>query len=270
MADPPIEIENLLNRRSDLSTFVVHLTRDGVGGKPTARENLEAILTAGRIEARTPMGWTGTGRERLTGADLDAMKVVCFSETPLEHVYSLFQNIRGRSVRLSGYGVAFTRDIARGAGVNPVWYVDMTMGRTWELSPALDELRKEAVAAPGGFASHPASKILPFVEAMGTWNAGRKEFSWEREWRHLGDFAFRWSDVALVLCPEAEIGEFEALGSWSAVDPAWSLERMIATVVQKRAWQLALEETRARGRERAAAVEEDGAGRSEAGAAENK
>lgn len=249
----PIEIEDLLNRRSDLSTFVVHLTRGGPGGGPTAKENLSAILTAGRIEARTPMGWTGTGRRRLSAAALDAMKVVCFSETPLEHVYSLFQEIRGRSVKLSPYGVAFTRETARSKGINPVWYVDMTPGRTWSVPPALDDLREQAAASPDGFDSHPASKILPFIEAMGTWTGSRKEFSWEREWRHPGDFDFSWLDLALVLCPEDEIDEFEGLGPYNAVDPSWSLERMIATVVRKRAILEAVTATSARRREKAAA-----------------
>ena len=128
----------------------------------------------------------------------------------------------------------------------------MTPGRTSALPPALDELREQAALAPDGFDSHPASKILPFIEAMGTWTGSRKEFSWEREWRHLGDFGFSWLDVALVLCPEAEVDDFEALGPYNAVDPSWSLERMIATVVRKRAVLEAYVETAARRRAKAA------------------
>jgi len=243
----PIEIERLLHRRSDLSTFIVHLTKDGPNGSPTARENLESILTTSKIEARTPMGWTGTGKDRLPPNALAEMKVVCFSETPLEHVYSMFQSIRGRTVNLSGYGVAFTKDKARSKGINPVWYVDMTPGRTWEVAPALDDLRTEARNSPGGFGSHHAAKILPFIEQMGTWSAGsRKEFSWEREWRHLGDLDLGLLDVALVLCPEAEIDDFEGLGPYTAIDPSWSLERMIATIVESRNLMSAWEITRAR------------------------
>jgi uncharacterized protein YceH (UPF0502 family) len=47
-------IEELLHRRSDLSTFVVHFTRDS--GRASARENLEAILYSQTIEARTVYG----------------------------------------------------------------------------------------------------------------------------------------------------------------------------------------------------------------------
>src|SRR4051794_30634633 len=76
------EINALLNRRSDLSTFVVHLTKDGDDGT-TAHDNLVAILTDNTIEARTPRGWISG----LTDAQKRSAKVVCFSETPLEHVY---------------------------------------------------------------------------------------------------------------------------------------------------------------------------------------
>lgn len=227
-----IEIERLLDRRSDLSTFVVHLTKNG---DLSAAENLAAILSSHTIEARQAMGWLGTGSKRIAGADLDAMKVVCFSETPLEHAYSLFQEIKGRKVKLSTYGIAFTKAVARQKGVNPVWYVDMTMGRDWELAAALDALREDAKASAGGFASHHGATILPFVEQMGSWHTTQKEFSWEREWRHRGDFRFEDFDVALVLCPEAEIGEFEALGPYAAVDPSWSLERIIDSLTRSRA-----------------------------------
>ena len=47
-------IEELLHRRPDLSTFVVHLTRNHQGR--SARENLLSILQDQRISARTPLG----------------------------------------------------------------------------------------------------------------------------------------------------------------------------------------------------------------------
>jgi hypothetical protein len=151
-----MEIAEVLNRRSDLSTFVVHFTRD-FGGRQ-AKANLESILRETTIWAETRMGWLG-------GVPADqqvAAKVVCFSETPLEHAYSLVQ----------------------------------------------------------------AAAVIPFVEQMGTWTSTEKEFWWEREWRHRGDFSFSAISVTLVFCPEAEIEEMEDFG-WPAVDPSWSLERMI-------------------------------------------
>jgi hypothetical protein len=220
-----VQIRDVLHRRTDLSTFVVHLTKDTDDGR-TAKQNLQSILSARTIEARTAMGWLG-GVERgdaVPEVEREGMKVVCFSETPLEHAYSLMADIVDRDVKLSSYGIGFTKVAARLNGANPVWYVDMSVGRTWELATALDELRGRAVAS--GFASHPASKILPFIEAMYT-GTPRKEFWWEREWRSLGNFTFQRYHVALLLVPEADFGDFESL-RYALVDPSWSLERMIA------------------------------------------
>jgi hypothetical protein len=50
-----LQIEDLLARRSDLSTFVVHLTRRTDDGC-SAAENLRSILEGEVIEARTPFG----------------------------------------------------------------------------------------------------------------------------------------------------------------------------------------------------------------------
>lgn len=58
------KIEDLLHRRTDLSTFLVHLTRDG---DASARDNLISILEAGLIEARTPLGPARHLEEHLSG-----------------------------------------------------------------------------------------------------------------------------------------------------------------------------------------------------------
>lgn len=51
---------------------------------------------------------------------------VCFTETPLEHAWTMCVDIEGRSIRFNGYGLAFTKTFARLQGVNPVWYLDIT------------------------------------------------------------------------------------------------------------------------------------------------
>jgi len=159
-------------------------------------------------------------------------------------------------VKLANYGIAFTKDTARKKGVNPVWYVNMTPGFTWETAQALDALRDEAKAS-SDFGVAPRLEILPFVEQTGTWITSRKEFSWEREWRHRGGFTFSDLDVALVLCPESEIDDFEALGPYAAVDPSWSLERIIASITRSRALYVAIEMRRERRRAREAEAASD-------------
>jgi hypothetical protein len=223
------KIDEVLNRRADLSTFVVHLTRAAAGA--TASANLRSILTGKRIEARSAMGWARDEASQLGGQAERSQHVVSFSEVPLEHIYSLCADIEGRSVCLEPYGLAFTKMVARRKGVNPVWYVDMTPGRNWILAQALDSLRNQAIAS-GNFPAHHGAKILPFAEPMGTWPPRQREFWWEREWRHLGDFAFDLEDVAFVICPEQEHQRFENLAKpKKCVDANWSLERMVAKLV---------------------------------------
>jgi hypothetical protein len=224
-----LDIGELLHRRSDLSTFVVHLTKDADGGAPAARDNLWAILRDRILRAGQPMGWAHTEATALGGAALESQRVACFTETPLEHLYAMFADIRGRSVHLRGYGLAFTKVAARGMGINPVWYIDMTPGRSWELAGALDDLRERAVR--DGLDTDPAGRLFPFIEGMGDWrgSGGRiKEFWWEREWRHRGDLVFRLEDVALLIVPADDHAAFEPLLPGRVIDGTWGLERIIA------------------------------------------
>lgn len=235
------DIDDLLHRRTDLSTFVIHWTRATDDATPF--ENLINILLGRRINARSPMG-TGVYELRrmaqeglLSTPDLEAaletQRVVCLTEAPLEQAWSLVCTIQGRQVALAPFGLAFTKTDARRLGINPVWYMDMTPGHDWLTNEVADLVRR--AAARGDFASDPIAKIAPFMEGMGTWpGLGRKEFWWEREWRHLGDLNFVRADVAVVMCPEEEmesVGEVmqEVAGtSLPLIDPNWGLEHIIA------------------------------------------
>lgn len=222
-------IGQVLNRRSDLSTFVVHLTR--ASGGTSALANLAAILRDRRLAAKTPMGWAAKAAVQLGPmADL-SQRVVCFSETPLEQVYGMYADIPGRQVKLEPFGVAFTKMTARRHGVNPVWYVDMTPGHRWRICEALDLLRDRAVAVGDDkFAGMVGSVLLPFFEGMGTWEGSQKEFWWEREWRHVGDLTFEIEELAFVIAPTAHHDVLRRVVDRPCIDPEWSLERMIASL----------------------------------------
>lgn len=230
-------IRELLNRRNDLSTFVVHLTRQRVPGV-SARTTLETIIAERRLRALSPMGWAKT--QDFSESARQSQRCVSFSETPLEHIYSLYTDVDGREIRLQPYGVAMTKVVARQLGVNPVWYVDMTTrgGREWHEARALDELRDGAIAN-GDFHASPLAKVMPFFEQMGTWPSSQKEFWWEREWRCRGelDLTASWAKL-LWLCPDEESNEIEACIRASApqgvhvdpicIDPGWGIEELIA------------------------------------------
>jgi hypothetical protein len=239
------QIEELLHRRTDLSTFVIHWTRDYEG--TTAKDNLTSILKSRTLEARTARG-VGQHtlrklreKDRLSDADynsaLASQHVVCFTEAPLEQAWSFVCNIIGRDYALRPFGLAFRKQRARRMGINPVWYTDATgaPGRSDEwLSKEVESLVARAAQQEDGLAADPIARIAPFVEVMGTWESSQKEFWWEREWRHLGNLTFLLSDVAVVLCPECEMTHFapftrsESDRTLPLLDPRWGLERMIA------------------------------------------
>ncbi|MDP9336035.1 MAG: hypothetical protein M3Q30_22370 [Actinomycetota bacterium] len=246
-----LHISEVLNRRTDLSTFVVHLTRDH-GGEDTAKNRLLAIIEERRLrEGDQPRGWaTGvkdqqTQQLALNDAQRETQKVVCFSETPLEHIYSMFASIQDRQIELEPYGLALTKMVARRAGVNPVWYVDITDAappHPWRIRTALNRLVVRS-CREGWFDE--VSDAFPSIEGMLTRRnevgalTFQREFWWEREWRHIGDMslALIW-DKILWLCPETEINEIEAAvrrGNANAVpyvvDPNWGLERIIGKLM---------------------------------------
>jgi Putative abortive phage resistance protein AbiGi, antitoxin len=230
-AKPEVEIQDVLNRRTDLSTFVVHLTK---GDDP--KGSLLSILGDHRIAARTAMGCATQQAATLGDAATNSQKVVCFSETPLDQIHSLFADIAGRKVRLKGYGLAFTKTVARRNMANPCWYFNLNVGTYSEIGTALFSLRDQACVDEATFLANPARHLFPFCEWMGTSSSGTQhEFWWEREWRRIGDFVFTDAEIALVLCPETDHKEFEALLPGKCIDPRWSLERMIAKLVGLRA-----------------------------------
>lgn len=227
----PVDIREIVARRTDLGTFLVHLTRGTLVA--VARQNLRQILSDGQIEARSSFG---PAVRKLEAAHLptDSQRCVCFTETPLEHTHLLLEDIVARDIRLAPYGIAIPKKLGRSKGVNPVWYQDITPGHRWLTQP-VDALI-EAAIADHSFAGSPIEEIAPFIEQMGTQRGGyRKEFWWEREWRMRGNFAL--PDRVIVLCPENEIPDFTRLvrelgRHASFVDPTWGLEQLIARLAQ--------------------------------------
>ena len=226
-----MDIRELVARRSDLSTFLVHLTRDSEAG--LAADALRSILRSGRIEARSVFGHA---KSRLGGAMLPSQSCVCFTETPLEYTHLLLENIDNRAVQFRPYGVAITKRLGRQRGVNPVWYLDITPGHDW-LAANLDNLLDLCVER-GRFRNTDLERLVPYIEQMGTYvDAGgrqvyRKEFWWEREWRYCGDH-FRLPQRFIGLCEADRIEEFEQFAAKQGfrvrfLDPRWGLEQIIA------------------------------------------
>jgi hypothetical protein len=238
----PDRIEQLLYRRTDLSTFLVHLTKDTETG--TARENLLSIAESRTIEARTAFGLAQSLDKHLRRTSA-TQRVACFSETPLEHTWMMVRDIHGRQESFTKYGLVFTKSSCRRRGCNPVWYLDITVGHDWLTNPVYRQIdRAVADATVGGIvesrrlAQHDILRMTPFMEKMGVSNGMRKEFSWEREWRHVGHFRFESAEnVVALLAPEEDHHTLrpELTYAWRRreiplIDPDWGLERMISAL----------------------------------------
>ena len=227
-------IRDILHRRTDLSTFVVHLTR--ATDSASAIEVLAEIASSHVLKAGRAFGWA---RDHDDPAEQShrSQRCVCFSETPLEHINLLLGSIEpAREIVMEPYGLALPKMLARRSAINPVWYVDMSPGRDWILRDALDALVASTVetAKNSGrpFGDYYLARITPFIDHMGTWpsTGGQKEFWWEREWRHVGDMVVPEPGV-IWLCPENKIDDLRDLSGrpidpW--IDPRWGLERIIA------------------------------------------
>jgi len=228
-----MNIQQLLARRSDLGTFLVHLTREYPDGTP-AKDNLKSIIEDRCIEARNPYGSATSRLSELhaeTEENLNSQRVVCFTETPLEHVRLLTEQIEYRKFQFGPYGIAITKRSARLWDVNPVWYLDITPGHNWLTTP-LDKLIDTEIKKQTFATSHIA-KLTPFIEQMGrginldTRIDYFKEYWWEREWRHAGNFYL--NTKFIVICPEEYYSKIEDILSpkMPFIDPSWSLEQII-------------------------------------------
>ena len=238
---PAITKQELLERRGDLSQFLIHLTRTGdlkldkdIHGlsqdsvvQVSARQSLESIIRSRRIEARTAFGYfnykvpfkraNGVVLNQNSNVRRDWLRAACFTETPLDHVHLQMQEIYGRQLHFAPYGLAFREAVVRGANGNPVFYVQTT---NQNIRTAFDLLATNPLASQ-------FKAMMPLVEGFGppwfTRYTGPSEidFRWEREWRVVGDFSFSLTDVAFGFCPHLEIPAFESLvgNTFPFVDP---------------------------------------------------
>jgi hypothetical protein len=230
-----MDINEVANRRADLSTFLVHLTKN-TDKDHSAKNQLHSILASRCLEARSMYGHLKVRLDK-DKQQLNSQKTVCFTETPLEFAHLMVQPIENRQFKFEPYGIAITKRLGRKRGANPVWYVDMTPGHDW-LTSNLDRLAERFLKNPKE--NTDLEKLFPFVEHMGSGQlAGgqggfRKEFWWEREWRHVGNFQL--PGTIICLCPEGERAEFydameKSKLKGECIDPKWSLEKIIARLV---------------------------------------
>lgn len=244
-------MQAIYDKRSDLSTFLVHLTRDHEDGT-TAQQAFKRILQNKPfcLEAKSPVGLfcrhahdpaNFIDEERRSTFE-ELLKVVCFTETPLDQIKHFIEvplENEQFQIKYSEYGFVFSREFIQRNGGNPCHYIctaendsmksiyielfeDLKKKEQWTCKN-LDRLPKSAIF-----------RIFPFVNIFGRGGKQKKliDFYWEREWRiPKKEFTFNAEDVILALCPESEIDDYrKQYPTIKFVSPKWSLQRIIQSL----------------------------------------
>ena len=192
--------------RDDLSRFLVHLTRDYDGS--TAEENLLAILRRKRIEARNAHCLFAPKISKIGFSDVlkKQFNTVCFTETPLNQLRHLVQEIPGRNIRLRPYGLVFWKANLLEAGANPALYINSKAHGLRELllkqfDEHFKQLRQHRLfKSQFGDDADAIIRYHALINIM----SDRVDFSWEREWRVKGDISIMFDRLVAIIVPNPE------------------------------------------------------------------
>jgi hypothetical protein len=222
-------LEKVKWRRSDLSFFLVHLTKDDPKTKTDANMALDLILSPDDSGLCTlkgnPQGLFGKVEKVPKGL----IKAVSLTEAPLDQIKHFAEPIPGDDSRnYSKYGLVFDQDFIRREGGNPCFYLNTLYS---------DNLKKAALHLVDcvRFDENPdCLQLLRFFSIFGRTGAEKKkreiDFYWEREWRVPGDLKFRHSDVFVGLCDHTEIKTYSSRYDIPFICPDWNYDRILETL----------------------------------------
>lgn len=217
--------EIAVEKRADVSMFMVHLTRDdrthtapNVTGM-TVEENFASIFEQKRIAAFGIHCLHGDRLKRLPEKKQRQFRVACFTETPLDQIRGLL-DVGPRQIDLEPYGFVFKREFLYAMGAQPAHYLN-----NYHPNPLRDAV--ECIYEMGlknNFTGR-TWPLLPLVNVM----QDNHDFVWEREYRVIGDVEFEYDDLVCVILPdhEYELRERMAGLGITALDPGWSYEKMV-------------------------------------------
>lgn len=179
-------------------SLLFHLTKD--------LNTLASIVRDGRLRAINAYG-AARNHARLR----DSQRVVCLSEISLEDRERLAD-------RHGEFGVAFRTAWARQHGAGPIWYLSRGTDPQQRIFDLIGNLAFRKPPESGD----PLWRLTPFIDYPGEHDRGgtstRYDWSWEREWRVVGDLAFAPDDVAVVFAPEAAHDTVREMWLWEALD----------------------------------------------------
>jgi hypothetical protein len=230
--------KHLLNR-TDLSNFIVHLTKDTLDDKKTAKENLINILNSMKIEARNFHCLFNKFLSQESKNIQEKFYVSCFTETPISKLKDFFE-IENRRKNFKPYGVIFLKDIPNSYALNipdykvehpnPVLYVTQ-LNKT-----LINALKTQYNHWLEQYKNHGQDSKFYLLGALVNFVGEKNDFSWEREWRVVGNYEFIPPDIVAVIAPEEEhdvirreINNFSA-EALTLIDANWTIEEMLVKV----------------------------------------
>ena len=204
------------------SWFTLHgTTLPNLPRGATVRKNFKSIVRQRAIRAIRPHCLHG---HKIPEEHEDQFSVCCFTEVPLAELHLLARRIPGRKIQLSDFGFVFSRDFIISKGAQPAIYINSYNNDTW-LREAADHIYK--ISKDHDFSEGKLSRFIPFLNAM---NEGY-DFTWEREWRVLGDLEFEPKDVVCIILPEEGERKWKhKFLTWGVpvISLGWSTERIIS------------------------------------------
>jgi len=213
--EEPITREQLLAQKTDYSKLLVHLTRSD--NPFTAKQVFSMILDEQILIARNVWcickDWIAEQEE----AYQSRLKVVCFTETPLEQIKTLLKPVKGRLYQPETYGLIFTKDFIRERGGNPVFYLKNELAES---------------VRPLVYNKELPNKMLKLLALTTLCDEGN-DWHWEREWRIVGSLKFEYYDIYCGLCPEDNIEYFKSKYPVTFIDPRWDLNQLLAELVKR-------------------------------------
>lgn len=232
--------------RDDLSKFLIHLTRDYEN--VSAEDNLISILKVKIIRARNPhclfmhdlanLGFSPKLQRQFNS--------VCFTEAPLPQIKRLIAKVAGRQIQLQPYGLIFDKSFLLAKGASPAIYVNAkgTQLRDYLLA----EFRKQfaqikTLKRPKKSQQEYYKSIVQYYSLINI-IADNYDFTWEREWRLIGDLRFKYLNLIAIIARSPDTfeslcmqklprGKFRYIQMLPIISPEWSYEDIVERMSDK-------------------------------------
>lgn len=243
-------IERIRWNRSDLSFFLVHLTKAHVHGdcRLDASGSLRSILKKDSSGDCVLYGSKGEELGLFSRVDSvknkDILMSVCFTEAPLDQIKHFDKPLVTECGHdYSSYGLVFEQDFIRKKGGNPCFYINTMDGESLkkailslgDMMAAFEDYEGSPPNWSGDspkYLSEQIRKILPFFNIYGPGgkksNGEIRDFYWEREWRVPGTLRFKHKDIFCGLCSNEDVDTFSReYPDIPFISPEWSNDKII-------------------------------------------